>query len=124
MTERAEHRSAWKEGGFTLVEMMIVVVLITLISVLALPSVSSVFRLSLNASTREMASLVREAYNSAVITKRVHRMAYDLKEGQFWVESGPEGVLLDSTASRELKDRRGGTVTEDDPKSFAIDKTI
>jgi general secretion pathway protein H len=111
------------DAGFTLVEMMIVIALLVLISVLALPNLSSVFRLSLNASTREVASLVRECNNSAVITKRVYRLAWDLDHGQFWVESGPDSVLLDSTASRELRERRGADANGE-PAKFTLDKTV
>jgi prepilin-type N-terminal cleavage/methylation domain-containing protein len=66
-------------SGFTLLELLVVVGLIALISALALPSLSSYFQVSLNSATRELASTFKEAYNSTVVTARVHRVAYDLK---------------------------------------------
>src|SRR6478735_6037205 len=49
--------------GYTLVELLVVIALIALISVFSLPNISSIFKLSLNTATRELASVVKEAYN-------------------------------------------------------------
>jgi type II secretion system protein H len=92
--------------GFTLIELLVVIALIGLITFVSLPSISSAFKVSLDSATRELASTVKEAYNSAMITGKVHRVAYDLKEGQFWVESGPATALLDTQTSAEKKRRR------------------
>ncbi|MCC7442633.1 MAG: prepilin-type N-terminal cleavage/methylation domain-containing protein [Bdellovibrionales bacterium] len=123
MRPRRASAAGRADQGFTLIEMMIVMALIVLISVLALPNLSAVFRLSLSASTREIASLLREAYNSAIITKRVYRMAWDLKNNQFWVEAGPDTVLLDSKEARDLRDQRGGDGVTTGGQ-FQQDKTV
>src|SRR4051812_11821763 len=77
------------QAGFTLIEMMVVIGIIVLMSVIAMPSVSSYFQLSLNSATRDIATTVKEAYNSAVITGKVFRLVYDMKDQSFWVENGP-----------------------------------
>lgn len=115
-------------SGFTLIELMVVVALIALISVMALPSISSYFQVSLNSSTRELASTIREAYNSTLITGELHRVAYDLKKGEYWVEKGPNTAVLETKESREREERRkrlrfGGKLVEDKP-SFSMDKTV
>ncbi len=95
-----------RKGGFTLIELLVVIALIGLITFISLPSISNVFQISLQSATRELASTIKEAYNSAMITGRVHRIAYDLKESQFWVESGPTTALLETAESLEKKKRR------------------
>jgi type II secretion system protein H len=115
--------------GFTLIELLVVIALIGLITFISLPSISSAFKVSLDSATRELASTVKEAYNSAMITGKVHRVAYDLKEGQFWVESGPATALLDTQSSVEKKKRRErfSFFKEDrgDPvPEFALDKSV
>lgn len=113
------------EKGFSMVELLMVVALIGLIAYFSLPTVTSVFRISLSSVTREIASTVKETYNSSMVTGLVHRLAYDLEEQQFWVEVGPPSVLLDSEASRKLDERNSRLIEEKKPKSkFVPAQTI
>lgn len=102
--------------------------LMALVTTMAIPSITSYFRLSLQTASRELASTVRETYNSTMVTGKVHRLVYDFKERQYWVESGPATVLLDTAESKEREERRRRSSTkldEEAPKSpFALEKTI
>src|SRR4051794_31819910 len=116
-----------KSQGFSLIELLVVIALIGLISVIALPSMSSYFRVSLNSATREIASTVKEAYNSAVIKGETYRIVYDIKKAEYWVESGPRNALLDTEQSREKEDRRKRFAKASDappPSAFKMDKLI
>jgi len=93
-------------SGFTLVELLVVVALIGLIGTFALPSVGNFFKVSLNTTAREMASVVRETFNTAAMTGQVHRLVLDSKERQYWVEVALGEVLLDTPESREKDKRR------------------
>ena len=73
---------------------------------IALPSISSYFQISLNSATREMATTVKEAYNSTVVTGKIHRIVYDLKKNEYWVEVGPTTILLDTKASKQKEEER------------------
>src|ERR1700761_2738418 len=99
-----DQRENLNHSGFTLIELMVVVALIALISVMALPSISSYFQVSLNSATREVAATVREAYNATLVTGKLHRIVYDLKQGQYWVEQGPNGAVLETKQSREREE--------------------
>ena len=89
------------QKGFTLIELLVVVALVGMIFLFALPKVTSAMRLSLDSSSREMASVIREAYNATMVTGRVHRVVWDLKEQKYWVEAGGTSLLLDTEASIE-----------------------
>ena len=91
--------------GFTLIELLVVVALIGLMGLVAIPSVSNVFKVSLNSATRDMATKIRETYNAASMTKRVHRMVFDFKTQQYWVEIGPPSLLLETEDSRKKHER-------------------
>jgi general secretion pathway protein H len=94
------------QRGFTLIELLVVVFLIGMIFLFALPKVTSIFRLSLDSSSREMASVIRDAYNATMVTGRVHRVVWDIGERKYWVESGGTSLLLDTEESREKASQR------------------
>lgn len=113
--------------AFTLTEMLVVIALIALIALFALPKLSNTFRISINSSTRNLASTIREAYNATMITGKVHRLAYDLDKQAYWVESGPDSTLLESEKSRETQERRKRfSLFSEKPKKsgFKIEKSI
>jgi len=100
-----------------------------MLTLFALPSVTSAFRISLQSSGREIASRSREAYNAAVLSGRTHRLAFDLKNHRYWVESGPTGFLLDTaeTLDRESRRKRFGRTKGDDkppPTKFQLAGSI
>ncbi|MCM2324122.1 MAG: hypothetical protein NDJ90_12750, partial [Oligoflexia bacterium] len=84
----------------------------------------------INSATRELASLTKETYNSALVTGKVHRLVYDLKNGQYWVESGPSNLLLETEASLEKEERRKRLSTKTSEEqarpasAFALEKSI
>lgn len=113
--------------GFTLIEMLVVMGIIVLITFVALPSVTSYFEVSLNSATRDIATNIKEAYNAAMLSGRVHRVAYDLKEHSFWVESGPPDALLETkeTKDKDLRRKRLSKASDDKaPSKFTIEKSI
>ena len=116
-----------RHDGFTLIEVVVVVALIALIAIVALPSISSYFKVSIESSARGMATTFRDAYNSAILSGNVYRFAYDIKTGEYWVESGPPTTLLDTEASRKkAEDRRrfGKKADETEQSPFNMDKSV
>ena len=119
------------EKGFSLIEVLIVIALISFITILVVPSVSSYFKASLNAASRELAMTAKEAYNATLVTGKTHRIVYDLKAQQYWVEIGPTQLVLDTEATRERAARMKRFSKEKDSESeassqssFQIDKTV
>lgn len=113
--------------GFTLIELLVVLGIIVLISIMVIPNVSNYFQLSLNSATRDLASTIKEAYNSTVLTGKVHRLVYDLKNNSFWVESGPVNALLHTKESQEKEEMRKkfSKLSEEPPKSeFNLETTV
>lgn len=101
---RTEPRSK-NSDGFSLVELLIVVALIGLIGILVVPGIGNVFKVSMNSATREIAGKVKETYNATMMSKKVHRIVFDLKEQVFWVETGPANLLMETEESREKAKR-------------------
>ncbi len=119
------HLNKSNNSGFTLIELLVVVALIALITVMTLPGMSSYFRISMNSITREMATTIREAYNSTMVTGRVHRLAMDLEKNKYWVESGPRTYLLHTKESKEKEEYRLRWFSDKKKTSdFRIEPTI
>jgi prepilin-type N-terminal cleavage/methylation domain-containing protein len=129
-TARLSHgKASHHNSGFTLLEVVVVVAIIALIAVVALPSIGSYFKVTLESAARAMASTFKEAYNNAILTGNVSRLAYDLKTEEYWVETGPANTLLDTEESRKKAEnrRRFGKSSDDAAKehsNFSIDKTV
>jgi general secretion pathway protein H len=107
--------------------MMVVIGIIVLITVIAMPTVGSYFQLSLNSATRDFASVIKQTYNSTVVTGNVHRIVYDLKENTYWTETGPSDALLDTKESKEKEERRKkfARASEPPPPShFSLDPDV
>lgn len=107
------------EKGFSLIELLVVIALMALIGTMAIPSISSVFKLSLGSTTRDLATTVRYAYNAAMMTKKVHRLVFDLKDHRYWVEVGPTTLLMETEESRarEVRAKKFGSKSEDDEEN-------
>lgn len=93
------------EHGFSLVELMVVVALMALITAMAVPSISTVFKISLGSTNRDLATTVRYTYNAAMMTKKVHRLVYDMKDHRYWVEVGPQNLLMETEETRVKSER-------------------
>jgi prepilin-type N-terminal cleavage/methylation domain-containing protein len=100
-------------SGFSLIELLIVVAILGLVGLIAIPSISNTFRFSVKSSAREIATLINDASNSAQITGKIHRIVYDLKNQQYWVESTSEMTLLKSEESVEIDKQRADSFSKD-----------
>ncbi len=80
--------------------------LIAVIAVFAVPAVSNHYKLNLNSTAREMASVVKEGYNATVVTRQINRVVYDFEKGEYWVESGPSDTLLDAPENQDKDFKR------------------
>jgi general secretion pathway protein H len=76
--------------GFTLLELIVVLFIISLVMVLILPSFSGFGENKLKSEAREMASILRYMNDSATSRKETFLMKFDLDEGTvYW--KGPDG---------------------------------
>ncbi len=127
MEDQSILRRLRNSKGFTLIEIMVVLFIIALIVAMTAPSISNYFQVSISSAGREMSSIIKETYNSTMVTGRVHRIAYDFKEGKYWAESGPSDVLLDTKESRDRSERKKRFTKDTGSKSgpsFQLEKSI
>lgn len=94
------------DAGFSLIELLVVVAIIAMATFMVVPRITSYFKVSLNSAAREMATTIKESFNSAIVTGKVYRIVYDIGGQEYWVETAPSLILLETEQSRERKKRR------------------
>jgi type II secretion system protein H len=92
-TGTTRKRGSRPKGGFTLLEVLLVITLVALLATAALPSLGNLFRASVGSALRRYSALVRYAYDQAVLTGRVHRIVLNLDDSTWKIESADPGAL-------------------------------
>ena len=106
-----------QNAGFSLIELLIVIGILGLVGLIAIPGISNTFRFSVQSTGRELATLIKDASNSAQVSGKVHRLVYDLKNQQYWVESSSENTLMKSDESIQAeRDRPRSLFSKADPE--------
>jgi general secretion pathway protein H len=78
-----------RRRGFTLIELILVIFLISLIAAMALPSFYGLSANKLKSDARRIASLLRYLNDTAISTKETYSLKFDLGEGSLsWKDSG------------------------------------
>jgi len=73
--------------GFTLIEILIVLTIITMVLSIGIPAVQNVTYQRVNSSTRRFIGLIRTVRNDAVLLQTIYRLVLDLENKTYWVES-------------------------------------
>lgn len=72
-----------KSAGFTLVEIVVVMLLISLFMVFSLPLYSNIGTSNLETSARRLSSTIKYLFNESAISGLEYRLIYDLDEGTY-----------------------------------------
>jgi general secretion pathway protein H len=73
-------------SGFTLLEILIVLVIIGLISGMSIRGLRSLAKSDLRGSTSRMSGAVRYLFDRASTTGKYHRLVIDVDQGRYWAE--------------------------------------
>ena len=120
------------EKGFTLMELMVVVIVLSILPVMIIPEFRGTYKDTLlRAAARDLLGVLNLAYSQAVTVGRVHRLRIDTDSHRFWLEkqddkgsfvrvsdvSGSSGTIEESLVARV---REPGETFEDQPTAFAV----
>lgn len=128
--------------GFTLVEIMMVMVIITIVTSFAVPNLrSSLYADPLKSTTRKLVGLVAEASQKAVSKRAVYLLNIDFERNQVWISPGkaeeeelerarlrrldiPGSVRVADVASVYAGKRSAGTTTVRFTEKGYVDRTF
>ncbi|RME00142.1 MAG: prepilin-type N-terminal cleavage/methylation domain-containing protein [Deltaproteobacteria bacterium] len=110
------------EGGFTLIELTIVLVILGFAALFVMPKFGSVTHANLKREARLLCGTVRHLFNNAVLQKQVLALVYDLDKGEYFVQSlsfqGTEPVWTDDTSGLVSRHALPETVAFEDVQSY------
>ena len=76
-----------KDGkGFTLIEMAVVISLIGLFLLIAVPKFQDIAEVNIKSASRRLSGTIKYLYNEAAFKKRVYKLTFDIKGGEYWIE--------------------------------------
>jgi len=76
-----------KDKGFTLIELILVLVIVGFLTSLVAPAITSLTGLKLKTATRKMAAGLRYARSQAVTTGSEYQVVFDMGKGEMIIES-------------------------------------
>ncbi|MFQ5598340.1 MAG: prepilin-type N-terminal cleavage/methylation domain-containing protein [Nitrospiria bacterium] len=88
-------------GGFTLLELILVILILGFTALLVAPKLSSFGAGNMKRTIRHLSGLIQHLAQESAATKRAYRLHFDLEEGAYWV-SARQGDNTFATASDPL----------------------
>ena len=83
-----------KQKGFTLIELVFVIVLLALISSVAVPTAGNLLGINMNTASTQVAGYLRTGYEQAVMRQERIRIRFDLERNTYWAETyEPKGGI-------------------------------
>ena len=115
---------ATNSRGFTLVEILIVIALIAIVTALMVPSFSKVLRTSDEGYPTQMAQLLRQARDRALLTDKLIRLRIDLEKQQYWLEEAPSSYMMPKTDDKKLTEREREEADKKEGEAYRMVKEL
>ncbi len=103
--------------GFTLIEILIVVAIISIVVSLGLPAIERVTYQRVAATARKFVGIIRTIRNDALLLNTIYRLTINLDKQQWWVESQKQFSLLGETNE---SNKKRGTKKVGDSQNFSM----
>jgi general secretion pathway protein H len=120
-----QYRSRSTNRGFTLIEMAVVIVIISMVAIIVFPLLPSTGAAELRNSARRLSSVVRYLGERSITTKTPYRMRLDMSDSTIFIrkvvngeESTPEdpffsrNILADGVSIEDVEIQRLGKLGE------------
>jgi general secretion pathway protein H len=113
-----------KDGGFTLIEILITLAIISLVMTLGVRGLRSIARSDLREATTHLSGAMRFLFDRASTTGKTHRLVLDLEGGRYWAEVTDDKFFVPREAETPEATRRReeDEAKEDEEKRQAAEK--
>jgi general secretion pathway protein H len=93
-------------SGFTLLEILIVLVIVGLMSGMSIRGLRSLAKSDLRASTSRLSGAVRYLFDRASTTGKYHRLVIDVDEGRYWAEVSDDRFYIPREPETEASQKK------------------
>jgi prepilin-type N-terminal cleavage/methylation domain-containing protein len=90
-------------GGFTLIEVLVVVALLGLVMGVAVRGLRSLAKSDMRSSAVKMAGAIRYLFDRASTTGRIHRLVVDFEEHRYWAEVSDDRFYMPRDRETDLQ---------------------
>lgn len=102
--------------AFTIIEVLVVLALLGMIAAIGVPQIQRIFRSNLKNSSRKIASAIRYAYDSSVISGNVFRFVVDFEKSSYHLEESDKKNFLIEEYTEEEEEKIEDSLTEEEKK--------
>jgi general secretion pathway protein H len=99
-------------GGFTLVEVLVVMLIVSLMITIGVKGFRSITKSNLRENAAHLSGAIRYLFDRASITGKYYRLVIDLNDGKYWPEVSDDKFYAPNQAESEA-DRRKREAKED-----------
>ena len=90
--------------GFTVIEILVALLLVSLFTGMAVVGVRSITRARMKETANQLVGLIRDTYNRAALSNKVHRIVFDMDKNTYWVEVSNDVVHVKGDQSEVDRD--------------------
>jgi general secretion pathway protein H len=106
-------------GGFTLIEVMIVLAIVGLMAVASTQGFRSLRKADLREASTHMSGAIRYLFDRASTTGKIHRLVIDMEQGMYWAEVSDDKFFIPRDAESEegLRAREDKEAADDEDQA-------
>ena len=86
-----------KGEGFTLIEILVVMVILGGILFIAVPKFRDLTDVNIKSASRNLSGTIKYLYNESIFKKNIYKLAFDIDNNEYWVEFMQDNQFVVST---------------------------
>lgn len=83
-----------RDRGFTLIEVLVALLIISLVSATAVVGMRRMARTDLRTSALKLSGAIRYLFDRASATGKIHRLVFDFEQGRYWAEESDDRYYM------------------------------